>query len=130
MHDHHHHHAHEHGPAGHSHDRYSDRPHSQHVVLELGDEIGALIVHTDPALLGVEVEISPTGEDELRSHKEVLERRINGRSNHVLVFDGLPSGSYTLWIDGEAKARDIEVAGGEIAELDWRGASVEAFAAA
>ena len=33
------------------------------MVLDLGDGIGALIVHTDPELLGVEVEISPTGKD-------------------------------------------------------------------
>ena len=125
MHDHHHHHAHghNHDHAGHSHERYSDRPHSQHVVLELGDGIGALIVHTDPGLLGTEVEISRTGEDDLRSHKEVLERRINGRSTHVLVFDGLRAGCYTLWIDDLARARNVRVEGGEIAELDWREAS-------
>jgi len=70
-------HGHHHGPGNHHphdhvHETYADRPHDQHVVLELGDGIGALIVHTDPALVGTEVEISPSVDDASRSHKEVL----------------------------------------------------------
>jgi hypothetical protein len=39
------------------------------------------------------------------------------------VFDRLAAGSYTLWVDGVARARDVEVTGGEIAELRWETAS-------
>jgi hypothetical protein len=118
---HHEHHDHDHGGHdAHSHLRFADRPHPQHVVLDIGGEIGALIVHTDPELLGTEVEISPSGEDERRSHKEVLERTTGGGSEHVLVFDNLLEGSYSLWIGGRAQARDVRISGGEIAELDWR----------
>ncbi len=38
----------------------------------------------------------------------------------TLVYDNLPEGDYTLWIDNRAVARDVRVAGGAIAELDWR----------
>jgi hypothetical protein len=106
-----------------NHHHQPDQPRSQHVVLELGDGIGALIVHTDPALLGTEVEISPTGDDTRRSHKEVLERTTGGGSTHVLVYDSLAEGGYTLWIDGIAQARNVAITGGEIAELDWRSKS-------
>jgi hypothetical protein len=118
-------HAHEHGSShqhDHSHPRYADQPHPQHVVLDIGGEIGALIVHTDPDLLGTEVEISRAGEDDRRNHKEVLERTTGGGSEHVLVFDNLLEGAYTLWVAGVAKAREVRVEGAEIAELDWRSA--------
>jgi hypothetical protein len=117
-------HDHAHGAQDHVHvhERFADHPHNQHVVLDIGDGVGALIVHTDPGLLGNEVEISPAGDDTSRSHKEVLERVIGGRSSYVLVFDNLSEGDHTLWIDDVARARNVRVTSGEIAELDWRSA--------
>ena len=118
MHNHRHPHEHEHG-----HEHWADHPHHQHVVLDIGDGVGALIVHTDPGLIGNEVEISPAGNDTTRSHKEVLERVIGGRSTYVLVFDNLAEGEHTLWIDDVARERNVRITGGEIAERDWRAAS-------
>jgi hypothetical protein len=124
------HHAHEHhahpNPQAHAHEHdapYSARKHPEFVVLDIGAQVGALIVHADPELHGVEVEISPTGEDGRRSHKEVLERAINGRPAFTAVFDHLPAGTYTLWTGGDPRARAIAISGGSIAELDWRTAN-------
>jgi len=102
---------------------YAARKHPEFVVLEIGDDTGALIVHADPEMHGVEVEISPAGSDQRRSHKEVLERALNGRPAFTAVFDQLAAGTYTLWIGGEARAREVEVPGGAIAQLDWRTAA-------
>jgi hypothetical protein len=107
--------------AGRVAERYAARPHPEYVVLDIGEDLGALIVHTDPELHGVEIEISPTGEDDGRTHKDVLERSISGGPAYTAVFDELPAGRYTLWIDDVARAREVEVAGGRISELDWRG---------
>jgi hypothetical protein len=109
----------QHEPSPPPHERYAARRHPEAVVLDLGADIGALIVHTDPGMHGLEVEISATGEDDVRSHKEVLERQINGRPAYTAVFDDVREGSYTLWVDDVARARDVVVAGGSIAELDW-----------
>jgi hypothetical protein len=117
----HHHHPHDH-THGHDHHLAAHRPHEEAVVLELGEELGALIVYTDPALLHAEIEISPAGADGDRSHKDVLERVVAGRSLYAAVFDNVPTGTYTLWHDGAAITRGAAVAGGEIAELDWRAA--------
>ena len=126
MHDHDHSHAHKHG---HSHgaggENYSARRHPESVILDIGGEIGALIVHTDADMHGVEVEISATGHDDERSHKDVLEREINGRPAFTAVFDKVREGSYTLWVDDVAHAREVVVTGGAISELDW---SHESFA--
>jgi hypothetical protein len=104
----------------HHHHHHEHRPRTEPVVLELGDELGALLVYTDPALLHDEIEISPSGDDAQRSHKDVLERQAGGRSHHVAVFDLLERGSYTLWHRGAPLARGVSVAGGEVAELDCR----------
>jgi len=118
--DHPHPHSHSHSHADHH--TAAHRPHEEAVVLDIGEEIGALVVYTDPALLHTEIEISPAGEDATRSHKDVLERVVGGRSIYAAVFDNLPRGAYTLWHDGEPRTRGAAIAGGAIAELDWRSA--------
>lgn len=120
-HTHEHEHEREHGhdhphPGG---ENYAARPHPEFIVLDIGDEVGALIVHTGSEMHGMEVEISPAEDDGRRSHKDVLERSINGRPAYTAVFDGLREGAYTLWTEGAARARDVVIGGGAIVELDW-----------
>ncbi len=114
------------GTADHLHahqsESFSARKHPEFVLLDIGEEVGALIVHTDHGMHGIEVEISAASSDGDRSHKEVLERSIDGRPAFTAVFDGLRAGTYTLWTGGEARERGVEVAGGTITEVDWRGA--------
>ena len=93
---------------------FADRPHPEFVVLDIGQDVGALIVHADAEMHAIEVEISPAGRDWDRSHKEVLERFIDDESAFTAVFDELPCGSYTLWVDGVARAREVHVQGGEV----------------
>jgi hypothetical protein len=112
-------------PHHHHHDAHDVRV--QPVVLDLGDGVGALIVRTDPELLGVEVEISPSHDDGDRQHKEVLKRSMGPVTASVLVYDNLPEGDYTLWVDDEAWARGVHVEGGCVAELDWRRKEVPAL---
>lgn len=104
----------------HHHDHHDHRPRTEPVVLEIGGELGALLVYVDAMLLHDEIEISPSADDAQRSHKDVLERRAGGRSYHVAVFDRLEGGTYTLWHRGAPFARNVEVIGGEVAELDRR----------
>jgi len=101
------------------HENYAARPHPEYVVLDIGEHLGALIVYTDAALHGSEVEISPAGEDSNRSHKDVLERGVSGRPAFTAVFDKLPEGTYTLWGGGVPRAREVQVTAGAVAELDW-----------
>jgi hypothetical protein len=96
------------------------RAHPQTVVLDIGDDRGALILHTDPDLHGVEVEVSRSGQPRTGRHKQVLERRANGRPAYTAVFDNLAEGRYTFWLADEPRAHEVEVLGGQIAELDWR----------
>jgi hypothetical protein len=104
-------------------EQYASRSHPEPVVLEIGDDLGALVVYTTADLHGAEIEISPTGRDDARSHKDVLNRPINGRPTYTAVFDKLTEGSYTLWTAGVAVAEDVTIAGASITELDWRAAT-------
>lgn len=101
-------------------ENYAARKHPEFVVLDIDAETGALIVYADSDMHGTEIEISPEGSPTARSHKEVLERSINGRPAFTAVFDVLTAGRYTLWVDGRARATRVEIDGGAIVELDWR----------
>jgi hypothetical protein len=110
-----------HHPHDHEHDHHTaaHRPHREPVILDIGGDLGALIVYTDSALLHSEIEISATGEDTARSHKDVLERVVGGRSVYAAVFDKVPEGAYTLWHNDNPLTRNATIAAGTIAELDW-----------
>ena len=95
---------------------YVERAPTAHVVLDIGEDIGALIVHTDASQHGREIEASPQGHDWLRTHTEVLERRFNGQAVFAAVFAALPAGEYVIWrndVSGDAAA----IAGGAVTEL-------------
>jgi hypothetical protein len=109
---------------GHHHEPYSARSHPEFVVLDLGGDLGALVIHADPDLHGVEIEISPADDDAHRSHKEVLERSTVEGPAFTAVFDRIPVGEHTLWLDGEPMARGVRIEAGAVAELDWRSAPV------
>ncbi|MBV8950755.1 MAG: phospholipase [Actinobacteria bacterium] len=94
--------------------------HPEHVVLDVGDGAGALVLYTEPGLLGEEIEISPTGDDHRRTHQHVLERPTPGQTHHAAVFDHLSAGTYTLWRAGSPYARNVAIASGHVTELHWR----------
>ena len=100
-------------------ERYSDRVHPESVVLDIGQDVGALIIYTEPQLHGREIEVSPCG-GAARVHVEVLERRINGRAVFAAVFPGLRAGDYDIWEDSANPGGGVTIVGGEVATVDWR----------
>jgi hypothetical protein len=90
---------------------------SEHVMLDLGPGVGALVLHTDANLHGREIEISPIGRDEDRSHKQVHMRLVTGRPHYGAVFESLPAGDYTLWLDGRPLRHDVAVAGEAVTDI-------------
>lgn len=100
---------------------YAARAHPEFVVLNIGEGYGALIIHTTAAWHGTEIEISPDYDDDDRSHKMVLERKAGDRPDYTAVFEHLAEGDYTLWVNDEARARDVAISEGTVVELDWTG---------
>ena len=96
---------------------HSKDPRPEHVMLDLGPGVGALVLRTGADLHGKEIEISPAGRDEERSHKQVHERPVAGRPHYGAVFDSLPAGDYTLWLDDRPLRRQVAVAGAAVTDL-------------
>jgi hypothetical protein len=96
------------------------RPHPEPVVLDIGGDLGALVVYADAALLDTPIEISREGQDQARAHQHVLERPLQHRTHHVAVFDQVIEGTYTLWLNNKPRATNVTITGGEVTELDWR----------
>ena len=84
------------------------------VVMDIGGDIGGLVIYTPDDLVGQEIEIHVEGEVRPNSHTAVRERRLGRRTLYAGVFGSLPSGRYTL-PDGEP----VTVAGGRITEVHW-----------
>ena len=93
--------------------------HTQQVVLDIGEDVGALIVYTAATFLNHEIEIGPLEIEWLRTHTEVRERRVGGSSVCAAVFPELPAGAYTLWWSG-AQGEPVTIADGAVGEVDWR----------
>jgi hypothetical protein len=87
------------------------------VVLDIGDDVGALVVHATDALSGVEIEIARLGEREAFVHTEVRERRLPEGSVYAGVFPAIAVGRYTLLgINGHA-AREVTISAGRVTEV-------------
>lgn len=100
-------------------EQHSDRVHPETVVLDIGQDIGALIIYAEAELHGQEIEVSPRG-SATRVHVEVLERRINGRPVFAAVFPGLRAGDYDIWENAPNPSGTVTIVGGEVATVNWR----------
>ena len=100
---------------------YWTRTHTETVVLDIGGDVGALVLYTPPEFHGREIEISPIGQETQRVHTAVLERVVDGRSVFVAVYPKLPAGMFRLWSDDDqARVKRVQITAGQVTELDWR----------
>jgi hypothetical protein len=98
---------------------HSDEVHTSDVVLDIGGDIGALILRTSPEMNGKEIELSSTIAGSKRFHNQVHERRIEGRTVFAAVYPEIQAGEYYIWGDGLDPVETVTVRGGEVAEIDW-----------
>ena len=69
------------------------------VVLDLGPDTGALVLHTPPELDSREIEISrlADGAPRRRTHSRVRQRHTPGGVQYAAVYPGLAAGEYIVW---------------------------------
>jgi hypothetical protein len=111
------------------------------VVLDLGEDTGALLLEAPPELNGREIEISPSGgampwdaagggasgggapwgraAPGRRTHALVRERRTAAGVSYAAVYPGLPAAEYTVWLDEHTPAGAVTVHPGEVARFRW-----------
>jgi hypothetical protein len=92
------------------------------VVMELGADIGALVLYTPPGLDGEEIEISRDDEPGAhRTHSQVRPRPLPGETVYAAVYPGLPAGRYTIWRDERTPAATVTITGGQVSSCRWPG---------
>ena len=90
------------------------------VVMELGPDVGALVLYTPADLDGAEIEISREPGPR-RTHAQVRPRHVPAGTRYAAVYPGLPAGSYTIWRDAHRPAAAVTVTGGQVSICHWPG---------
>lgn len=96
--------------------------HGGSVMIDIGGDMGAMVVNTPPELVREEIEISAVSPDPIRVHVAVRERLSKGRPpRYAAVFPSLQAGDYTLWRHkgGNDPAGTATITGGQVTEIDW-----------
>lgn len=119
-------------------------------VLDIGGDIGALILYTDPEYDEREIEVSPIDEHDhehepahdhhhahehghgdehrrdhdqdrgQRTHTAIHERRSGRSVTYAGIYPELKAGTYRIWADDPSLPDRVMIVGGEVAEIDWR----------
>ena len=89
------------------------------VILELGADVGALVLFTPVDLDGREIEISVEDGAARRTHSQVRPRHMPGGTKYAAVYPDLPAGPYTIWADEQRQAGRVVIAGGRVTNWSW-----------
>ena len=96
------------------------------VLLDIGDEVGAVVVAMPAEMEGVEVEIRPDGTTSTPTghahhpHVAVVNRPVEGGQLPSLVFPEVREGTYGLYLKGtDVRRLTVTVAGGEVTSAEW-----------
>jgi hypothetical protein len=88
------------------------------LVLDIGDDIGALVLYADEACLGLEIDLSPAGQPRSHhTHTLIRRRRAVGREFIAGVYPELKAGTYTVWSRSGQPLTEVVVKGGEVSEV-------------
>ena len=93
------------------------------VLLDIGGDVGALVVHTHPGMLGTEVEIRPAGGHHHQLHHlphvAVVNRPVGGALVPSLVYPEVVEGRYELCVKGTHDVLlTVDVTGGSVTTAD------------
>ena len=89
------------------------------VVLELGADVGVLVLFTPAELDGREIEISLDSGTARRTHSAVRPRHMPAGTRYAAVYPELAAGSYTIWADSERTVGSAVITGGRVTNWSW-----------
>ncbi len=87
------------------------------LVLDIGGEVGALVIEAPAGAAGREIEISPRGDPARRQHNVVRARAAGHGIRYAAVFPALPAGTYVVWAGETAAAGTVDVRGSVVASF-------------
>lgn len=85
------------------------------VVLDIGGDIGALILRTSSACLGREIDLIPDDMNAPHVHSAVRERRTLHGSSFAAVYPQLDAGSYAI----EGSSQRLAIVGGRVIDVGY-----------
>ncbi|WP_410791795.1 hypothetical protein [Kribbella sp. C-35] len=99
----------------------SENPHAgkgSSVLLDIGGDVGALVIEMPAALEGEEIELRG-----LHQHVAVVPRSVpDGQVIHSAVFFEVPRGSYELYVRPSGPVQlTVDVTGGAVTYAKWSG---------
>lgn len=87
------------------------------LVLDIGGDVGALILYADESCLGQEIDLTPAGVPRSHHlHTMIRRRRAVSREFIAGVYAEVPAGEYTVWSLGGVALDTVTVVGGEVTE--------------
>lgn len=90
------------------------------VVMELGADVGALILFTPAVMDGKQIEISRDDDPGTRrTHSQVRQRHVATVTKYAAVYPGLRAGRYTVWRDDLRPAATTVITGGQVTSCRW-----------
>ncbi len=96
---------------------HADTDRQSHVIVDIGDGVGALLILTDASQQDREIELSPGVPHAERVHNVVRRRAAGDAPVYAALFPELSAGEYWLWPPGGAAPRPLTVAGGAVTEV-------------
>ena len=100
---------------GHAHDAPGGIP-----VLDIGGDVGALLVYLDGPTPSGELQARPFGDPAGRFHTGVHPRHISGATLHVALYPEVRRGSYEILDADLSPLAVVDIDGGTVTELDLR----------
>jgi hypothetical protein len=93
------------------------------VLVDIGGDVGALVVRMPADMAGEEIEICPAAEDRTTEHKPhvaVLPRPVGRAVTYSAVFPALIAGQYDLYRKPDGPIRvTASVTGAHVSEVRW-----------
>ena len=89
-------------------------------VLDIGGDVGALLVYLDGPTPSGELEAQPLGAPEARFHTGVHPRELFGTTAYVALYPEVQQGAYELLDCGLQPIAAVAVEGGAVTEVDLR----------
>jgi len=89
-------------------------------VLDIGGDVGALLVYLDETTPSGELEAQPLGRPDARFHTGVHHRMIDGSVTHVALYPEVVHGTYEILDDELRPIATVAVEGAAVAKLDLR----------
>jgi hypothetical protein len=83
------------------------------VILDIGDDVGALVLHASGDWLGREIDLLPDDRSVPHTHSAVRERRSPDGCAYAAIYPQLRAGQYTV----EDSRQRLTIVGGRVTEI-------------